>query len=136
MSSETRPIKVTNLDSDKIRANEIAIENSKTGKVTAIVAVMYLSKDKPCNSRSAKRKSLAKDRQESASKSEKSKRLARIRQNVALHDDLAKDHGKTSQTGTSESHYDDSNSLKVKTKTIRVLLDTGSSGDLLFIQKG
>ena len=136
MSSETRPIKVTNLDSDNIRANEIAIENSKTGKVTAVVAVIYLSKDKPCNSRSAKRKSLAKDRQKSASKSEKSKRLARIRQNVALHDDLTKDHGKTSQTGTSESHYDDSNSLKVKTKTIRVLLDTGSSGDLLFIQKG
>ena len=136
MSSETRPIKVTNLDSDKIRANEIAIENSKTGKVTAVVAVIYLSKDKQCNSRIAKRKPLAKDRQESASKSEKSKRLARIRQNVALRDDLAKDRGKTSQTGTSESHYDDSNSLKVKTKTIRVLLDTGSSGDLLFIQKG
>ena len=37
MSSETRPIKVTNLDSEKIRANEIAIENSKTGKVTAVV---------------------------------------------------------------------------------------------------
>ncbi len=46
----------SNLDSDKIRANEIAIENSKTGKVTAVVAVMYLSKDKICNSRSAKRK--------------------------------------------------------------------------------
>ena len=45
MSSETRPIKVTNLDSDKIRANEIAIETSKTGKVTAVVAVIYLSKD-------------------------------------------------------------------------------------------
>jgi len=45
MSSEIRPIKVTNLDSDKIRANEIAKENSKTGKVTAVVAVMYLSKD-------------------------------------------------------------------------------------------
>ena len=44
MSSETRPIKVTNLDSEKIRANEIAIENSKTGKVTAVVAVMYLSR--------------------------------------------------------------------------------------------
>jgi hypothetical protein len=44
MSSETRPIKVTNLDSDKIRANEIANENSKTGKVTAVVAVMYLFK--------------------------------------------------------------------------------------------
>jgi hypothetical protein len=68
MSSETCPIKVTNLDSEKIRANEIAIENSKTGKVTAVVAVMYLSKDKICNSRSAKQKPLAKDRQKSASK--------------------------------------------------------------------
>jgi hypothetical protein len=36
----------------------------------------------------------------------------------------------------SESHDDISTSLKVKSKTIRVLLDTGSSGDLLFIQKG
>jgi len=44
MSSETCPIKVTNLDSDKIRANEIANENSKTGKVTAVVAVIYLFK--------------------------------------------------------------------------------------------
>ena len=136
MSSETCPIKVTNLDSDKIRANEIAIENSKTGKVTAVVTVIYLSKDKPCNSWSAKRKPLVKDRQESASKSKESKRLARIHQNVALHDDLAKDRGKASQTGTSESHDDISTSLKVKTKTIRVLLDTGSSGDLHFIQKG
>ena len=62
--------------------------------------------------------------------------MARIRQNVALRNDLSKDRGKTSQIGTSESHYDESNSLKVKTKTIRVLLDTGLSGDLLFIQKG
>jgi len=46
MSSETRPIKVTNIDADKIRANKIAIENSKTGKVTAVGAVIYLSKDK------------------------------------------------------------------------------------------
>ncbi len=59
-----------------------------------------------------------------------------VRQNVALRDDLAKDRGKTSQSGTNESHDDVSTSLKVKTKTIRVLLDTGSSGDLLFMQKG
>jgi hypothetical protein len=136
MSSETRPVKVTNLDSDKIRANEIAIENSKTGKVTAVVTVIYLFKDKRCNSRSAKRKPLAKDCQKSASKSEKSKRLARIRQNAALRGDLGMGRGKASQTGTSESHDDSSTSLKVETKTIRVLLDTGSSGDLLFIQKG
>ncbi len=62
--------------------------------------------------------------------------MARIRQHVALNDDLAKDRGKASQTGASESHDDVSTSLKVKTKTIRVLLDTGSSGDLLFMQKG
>jgi hypothetical protein len=136
MSSETRPIRVTNLDSDKIRANEIANESSKTGKVTAVVAVLYLLKDKICNSRSAKRKPVAKDRQKLASKSKKSKRLARIRQNGALRDDLAKDRSKASQAGTNESHNDISTSLKVKTKTIRVLLDTGLSGDLLFIQKG
>ncbi len=136
MSSETRPIKVTSLDSEKIRANEIAIENSKTGKVTTVVAVMYLSKDKICNSQSAKPKPLAKDRQKLANESKKLKRLARIRQNAALRDDIAKDRGKASQTGTSESHNDVSTSLKVKTKRIRVLLDTGSSGDLLFMQKG
>jgi hypothetical protein len=112
MSSETRPIKVTNLDSDNIRANEIAIENSKTGKVTAVVAVIYLSKDKLCNnSQSAKRKPLANDCQELASKSEKSKRLAKIRQNVALSNDLAKDRGKASQTGTNESRDDISTCL-------------------------
>jgi hypothetical protein len=98
MSSETRPIKVTNLDSDNIRANEIAIENSKTGKVTAVVAVLYLYRDKQCNSRSANQKpTLAKDRQKAANKSEKSKRLARVRQNVAMSDDLAKDRCKASE---------------------------------------
>ena len=136
ISSETHPIKVTNLDPDNIRVNEIAIENSKTGKVTAVVAVIYLSKDKPCNSLSAKRKSLAKDRQESASKSEESKRLARIRQNVALRDNLAKDRGKASQSGTSESHYDVSTSLKVKTKTIRVLLTQGRVETSFLYRKG
>jgi hypothetical protein len=136
MSSETRPIKDTNLDSDKIRTNEIANENSKTGKVTAVVAVMYLFREKSHNSQSANRKPLANNRQNLASKSEKSKRLARIRQKVALRDDLEKGRGKASQTGTSESHDDISTGLKVETKTIRVLLDTGSSGDLLFMQKG
>ncbi len=115
MSSETRPIKVTNLDSDKIRAKEIAIENAKTGKVTAAVAVLYLFRNKLCNSRSANREPVAKDRQKLASKSKKSKHLARIRQNVSLCDDLAKDCCKASQTGTSESHDDISTSLKVET---------------------
>jgi hypothetical protein len=38
--------------------------------------------------------------------------------------------------GLSESVSDTSERLIVKQKTIRVLVDTGSSGDLLFIQKG
>ena len=85
---------------------------------------------------SAKREPLAKKCQKSASKSEKLKRLARTRQNVAMRDNLAKDRSKASQTRASASHDDISTSLKEETKTIRVLLDTGSSGDLLFIQKG
>jgi hypothetical protein len=35
-STDTRPIKATGLALDIIRANEIAIENSKTGKVIAV----------------------------------------------------------------------------------------------------
>jgi hypothetical protein len=70
MSSETRPIKVTNLDPDKIKAKQIANENSKTGKVTAVVAVMYLFREKSCNSHNANPEFLAKNRQNMANKSE------------------------------------------------------------------
>ena len=38
--------------------------------------------------------------------------------------------------GLGKPTSDDSEGLIVKQKTIRVLLDTGSSGDLLFIRKG
>jgi hypothetical protein len=55
---------------------------------------------------------------------------------LAISNNLAIDCSKVSPTGTSESHDDISTSLKVKTKTIRVLLDTGSSGDLLFVERG
>jgi len=39
-SSDTHPIKATKLALDTIRANEIAIENTKTGKVKAVVAIL------------------------------------------------------------------------------------------------
>jgi hypothetical protein len=39
-STDTRPIKATKLALDVIRANEIAIKNFKTGKVTAVVAIL------------------------------------------------------------------------------------------------
>jgi hypothetical protein len=64
MSSETRPIKVTIIDPETIRANKIAIENSKTGKVTAVVAVIYLFRETKCNLRRANPKSRKKPSQE------------------------------------------------------------------------
>jgi hypothetical protein len=45
-STDTHPIKATKLAPDTIRANEIAIENSKTGKVTAILAILKVFEDK------------------------------------------------------------------------------------------
>jgi hypothetical protein len=45
MSTELRPIKVTNLADEIISSNEKAIENAKTGKVTAVATVMYLEKN-------------------------------------------------------------------------------------------
>ncbi len=43
MSTEPRPIKVTRTATETISGDQKAIESSKTGKVTAVVAVMYLN---------------------------------------------------------------------------------------------
>jgi hypothetical protein len=45
-SLETHLIKATKLALDTIRANKIAIENSKTGKVTAVVAILKVFGEK------------------------------------------------------------------------------------------
>jgi len=50
-STDTRPIKATKLALDITRANEIAIETSKTGKVTAVVVILKVFGDEPNNSR-------------------------------------------------------------------------------------
>jgi len=52
-STDTRPIKATKLALDIIKANEIAIENSKTGKVTAVVAILKVFGDNTRNSQNA-----------------------------------------------------------------------------------
>ncbi len=52
-STDTRPIKATKLTLDTIRAYEIAVENSKTGKVTVVVAILKIFGDKS-NSRNSK----------------------------------------------------------------------------------
>jgi hypothetical protein len=52
-STDTCPIKAAKLAPDIIKANKIAIENSKTGKVTAVVAILKVFGDKINDSRSA-----------------------------------------------------------------------------------
>jgi hypothetical protein len=42
MSTEPCSIKVTRAAAETISGNQKAIENAKTGKVTVVVAVMYL----------------------------------------------------------------------------------------------
>ena len=44
-SIDTHPIKATKLAIDVSKANEIAIETSKTGKVTAVVAILKVFGD-------------------------------------------------------------------------------------------
>ena len=52
-STDTCPITATKLALDVIRTNEVAIENSKTSKVTAVVAILKVFGDKS-NSRNSK----------------------------------------------------------------------------------
>ncbi len=52
-STDTRPIKATKLALDVIRANEITIENSKTGKVNSVVAILKVFGNKFTDSWSA-----------------------------------------------------------------------------------
>ena len=53
MSTEPRPIKVTRSATETISGDRKAIESAKTGKVTAVVAVMYLNGKTKVNLRSA-----------------------------------------------------------------------------------
>ena len=118
-STDTRPIKATKLALDTIRANEIAIETSKTGKVTAVVAILKVIGFNTRNSRNANPwKLLNKPNKRLNSKKK------HLNRSLKRPNELK------------ESVTDISKRLIVKQKTIRVLLDTGSSGDLLFVRKG
>jgi hypothetical protein len=54
LSTEPHPIKVATTAPDNIRADEIAINTAKTGKVTAVVTVMSIFCRERCNSQNAK----------------------------------------------------------------------------------
>ncbi len=117
-STDTRPIKATKLALDTIRANEIAIETSKTGKVTAVVAILKVIGFNTRNSRNANPwKLLNKPNKRLNSKKK------HLNRSLKRPNELK------------ESVTDISKRLIVKQKTIRVLLDTGSSGDLLSCEK-
>ena len=117
-TDHTRPIKATKLALNTIRANEIAIDNSKTGKVTAVVVILKVFGENIHNSRNVNPGKLL--NKPNRRLNSKKKHLIR---SLKHHDDL------------SESVSDTSERLIVKQRTIRVLPDTGSSGDLLFVQK-
>jgi hypothetical protein len=118
-STQPRPIKVTDPVSNDIRADVNALENAKTGKLTTVVVVMHLYGNAKSSSISANAKvSAKKTKLESTSKK------------VGLNQ--SKKHLKEAQSPPEDT----SKRLVVKHKTIKIILDTGSSGDLLFLEKG
>ena len=113
-STDTHPIKATKLAIDISKANKIAIETSKTGKVTAVVAILKVFGEKPNNSRNTNPgKLLSKPNKWLNSKK---KGLNRSSKHFG---------------GFREPANNASERLVVKQKTIRVLLNPGSIGDLL-----
>jgi hypothetical protein len=139
-----------------MKAEDIASKTAKTGKVTAVVAVMSIFKKKRCELQSANlgherpscqkaeianfpeentrgsRSPTQKSRKGQILKklARKSKKLEQNCTNLMLNSkNTCSDCAKTPDPSISSR-------LCVKNKTIRVLLDSGSSGDLLFIKKG
>ncbi len=118
-STQPRPIKVTDPVPISTRADENALENAKTGKLTALVMVMQIYG----NTKSSLPNTSA---QNSAKKTKLASKLKKIGLNQP----------KTCLKGAQWPPEDASKRLFVKHKTIKVLLDTGSSGGLLFLEKG
>ncbi len=157
LSHEPRPIKVFNTALSKTtKADKIESKTAKSGKVTAVVAVISIFKKKRCKLRSASLGNERPSRQKaeradfleentrgSRSLSQKSrkgqipKKLAPKSKKLELNctnlmlnsKNTCSDRAKTPDPSISSGLY-------VKNKTIRALLDSGSSGDLLFMKKG
>jgi hypothetical protein len=148
-STEPHPIKSANTaPSDDNRDDEIAIETAKTGKVAAVVAGMSIFCKKKCKSRIAncRNEELSHQKVESARikkpflENEKrlvTKKLASKSKKLELNSTNLKLKSKKTQSDRAKKPDPSiSNRLKVKNKTIRVLLHSRSSGDLLFRKKG
>jgi hypothetical protein len=156
-SHKPRPIKVINTaPSETTKADEIASETTKTGKVTAVVTVMSILKKKRCKLRRASLRNVRPSCQkaERADFPEENTRRSRslsqklrkgwIQKKLALKSKKLELNRTNLMLNSKNTHSDCtkmpdpsiSSGLYVKNKTIRVLLDSGSSGDLLFMKKG
>jgi hypothetical protein len=156
LSHKPRPIKVASTAlSETTKADEIAIKTAKTGKVTAVVAVMSIFSEKRCklrranlgNKKPSHHKAGRADFPEentcgSRSLSQKSrkgwipKKLAHKLKKLELNcTNLMLNSKKKRPDCAKMPDPSVSSGLKVKNKTIRVLFDSGSSGDLLFMKK-
>jgi hypothetical protein len=156
MSHEPRPIKVSDTALSKdTKADEIAQETAETGKVTAVVAVLSIFKRKRCKLRSAslgiERPSCQKAEraiflQENTRRSRnlsQKLRKGRIPKKLASKSKQLELNCTNLMLNSKITHSDCavvpalgvSSGLYVKNETIRVLLDSGSSGDLLFMKK-
>ncbi len=156
-STEHHQIKVTSTaPSDNMRANVIPIETAKTGKVTAVVVVMSIFCKKRCSLQRANpgNKKPSHQKTESTNFSEEKYRKLRNLSQKTRKGRLPKKFApklkkielnstnlrlKTKKTCCDCAKKHDPSidyGLKVKNKTIRVLLDSGSSDDLLFMKKG
>ncbi len=157
MSHKPHPIKVVNTAlSETTKADEIASKTAKTIKVTAVVAVMSIFKKKRCKlcSTNIGNKKPSCQKAESANFPEKHtrgsrspsqklrkgqipKKLAYKLKKLELNcTNLMLNSKKTCSDCAKMPDPSISSGLKVKNKSIRVLLDSGSSGDLLFMKKG
>jgi hypothetical protein len=125
LSTTARPIKATKVVPgilESSRADQIAQSRENTGKVTAVVAVMtvFSKKHKSSTTLGLSENALGL----------KSKKLALNKANLTLKK------AKSRPNRTTKHNESANKGLIAKNKTIRVLLDSGSSGDHLFLKKG
>jgi hypothetical protein len=157
LSHKPRPVKVANTAlSQTTKADEIAIKSAKNGKVTAIVAVMSIFGNKGCKLRSANlgnEKPSCQKAERANFPEENTRRLRSLSQKLRkgqIPKKLASKSKKlelnrinlmlnsknTCPDCAKKPDPSPSSGLYVKNKTIRVLLNSGSSGDLAFMKKG
>ncbi len=157
LSHKPCPIKFANTAlSETTKADEITIKTAKTDKVTAVVVVMSIFSKKGCKLQSAdlgnekpscqkaERADFLEENTRGSRSLSKKSRKGRISKKLAHKTKKLELHCTNLMLNIKKSCSDRAYmpdpsvrcGLHVRNKTIRVLLDSGSSGDLLFMKKG